>query len=59
MTVHFDAREEAGDRQKLYYVTVLVNNEAKGEGVGYSKKSAEQAASEMACSALIKENEPA
>ncbi len=59
MTVYFDAREENGDRQKLYYVTVLVNSEAKGEGVGYSKKSAEQAASEQACNELIKENEPA
>jgi ribonuclease-3 len=59
MTVSFDAREENGDRQKLYYVTVLVNSEAKGEGVGYSKKSAEQAASEQACNELIKENEPA
>ncbi|MEZ5172279.1 MAG: putative dsRNA-binding protein [Bacteroidia bacterium] len=56
-SVYFDAREEASDRQKLYYVTVLVDNEPSGEGVGYSKKSAEQAASEIACSALIKENE--
>lgn len=56
-SISFDAREETGaDRQKLYYVTVLIDNEAKGEGVGFSKKAAEQAASENACSLMFSEN---
>ncbi len=56
-SIVFDAREETGnDRQKLYYVTVLIDNEAKGEGAGFSKKTAEQAASENACSLMFSEN---
>jgi dsRNA-specific ribonuclease len=37
----------------LYYVTVLLDSEPKGEGVGFSKKSAEQAAAENACALLF------
>lgn len=52
----FDAREETNaEKQRLYYVTVLVDGEPKGEGVGNSKKSAEQAAAEIACAGLISE----
>jgi ribonuclease-3 len=58
-SIYFDAREENGDRQKLYYVTVLIDDKAMGEGVGYSKKTAEQAASEIACNVVIAENESA
>ncbi len=55
-SIIFDAREEtSNERQKLYYVTVLIDNEAKGEGVGYSKKTAEQAASENACALMVNE----
>lgn len=47
-SIVFDAREEiTGDRQKLYYVTVVMDEKALGEGVGFSKKSAEQAAAEQ------------
>jgi ribonuclease-3 len=53
-SITFDAREESsGENQKLYYVTVLIEGIPKGEGVGFSKKSAEQAASETACSLLL------
>ncbi len=53
-SISFDAREESSnENQKLYYVTVLIDGEPKGEGIGFSKKSAEQAASETACSLLL------
>jgi ribonuclease-3 len=53
-SISFDAREESSnENQKLYYVTVLIEGEPKGEGIGFSKKSAEQAASETACSLLL------
>ena len=55
-TIVFDAREDSqNDSQRLYYVTVLIDNESKGEGVGYSKKTAEQAAAENACALLFSE----
>jgi ribonuclease-3 len=55
-TIVFDAREDSqNDSQRLYYVTVLIDNESKGEGVGYSKKTAEQAAAENACTLLFSE----
>lgn len=51
----FDTREETGgDKQKLYFVTVLIDNEPWGEvGVGFSKKAAEQAAAESACAVIF------
>jgi len=51
--ISFDAREENNDKQKLYYVTVLIDNEPKGKGVGYSKKAAEQSAAEIACATIF------
>ena len=55
-TIVFDAREDSqNDSQRLYYVTVLIDNESKGEGVGFSKKTAEQAAAENACALLFSE----
>ena len=55
-TILFDAREEVdADKQKLYYVTVLVDDIPKGEGIGFSKKYAEQAAAENACAAIFQE----
>lgn len=51
--ISFDAREDNNDKQKLYYVTVLIDNEPKGEGVGYSKKAAEQSAAEIACAVIF------
>lgn len=43
----FEAREDnSSDRQKLYVVTVFFDGNALGEGLGYSKKAAEQAAAE-------------
>ncbi|MEX1189067.1 MAG: ribonuclease III [Bacteroidia bacterium] len=56
-SISFDAREEnPPDKQRLYYVTVFVDDEAAGEGVGFSKKSAEQAASENACNLLLEDS---
>jgi ribonuclease-3 len=58
-SILFDAREELnGDKQKLYYVTVLVNDKICGEGVGFSKKAAEQAAAENAWTAMFGDSEP-
>jgi len=58
-SILFDAREELnGDKQKLYYVTVLVNEKICGEGVGFSKKAAEQAAAENAWTAMFGDSEP-
>jgi len=55
-TILFDAREELdGEKQKLYYVTVLVDDVPKGEGIGFSKKYAEQAAAENACTVIFSE----
>ncbi len=52
-SISFDAREEnSDDRQRLYHVTVYIDDEAMGTGSGFSKKSAEQAASENACNSL-------
>ncbi len=46
-SVYFEAREDnQSDRQKLYVVTVVYDGQALGEGLGYSKKAAEQAAAE-------------
>ena len=58
-SIHFDAREELnGDKQKLYYVTLLINDKVCGEGVGFSKKAAEQAAAENAWTSLFGDSEP-
>lgn len=55
-SINFDAREDnSNERQRLYYVTVYIDDEAIGEGVGYSKKAAEQAAAENACNVLLEE----
>ncbi len=49
----FDAREEtSGERQKRYHVTVFIDEQPVAEGIGYSKKAAEQAASEQAWTIL-------
>lgn len=57
-SILFDAREELnGDKQKLYYVTVLVNDKICGEGAGFSKKAAEQAAAEIAWTAMFGDSE--
>jgi ribonuclease III len=58
-SILFDAREELnGDKQKLYYVTLLINDKVCGEGVGFSKKAAEQAAAENAWTSLFGDSEP-
>lgn len=55
-SINFDAREDnSNERQRLYYVTAYLDDEAIGEGVGYSKKAAEQAAAENACNVLLEE----
>jgi ribonuclease III len=57
-TISFDAREETNsDRQRVYYVSVLIDEVSQGEGLGYSKKSAEQAAAESACNLLFTDSE--
>lgn len=53
-SISFDAREDNSDeRQRLYHVTVYIDDEAMGTGTGFSKKSAEQSASESACNNLL------
>lgn len=53
-SISFDAREDnSEERQRMYHVTVYIDDEAMGSGTGFSKKSAEQAASESACNNLI------
>jgi ribonuclease-3 len=48
-SIVFDAREEVGnERQKRYHVTLFIDEKPVAEGIGYSKKAAEQAASEQA-----------
>ena len=55
-SINFNAREDnSNERQRLYYVTAYLDDEAIGEGVGYSKKAAEQAAAENACNVLLEE----
>jgi ribonuclease-3 len=55
-SILFDSREEFdSEKQKLYYVTVLVDDVPLGEGVGFSKKSAEQSAAEIAYNAIFNE----
>lgn len=53
-SVLFQAEENFNETQKRknYLVTVLVDNEKYGFGEGYSKRKAEQDASEMACKKL-------
>lgn len=59
-SIFFDAREETNsDKQRVYYVTVLIDNKPAGEGIGYSKKTAEQAAAENACTSIFKDSESA
>jgi len=54
--VVFEAREEIqGKNQKIYHVQVLVDKKPFGNGVGTSKKQAEQAAAKEASSLLIQE----
>jgi ribonuclease-3 len=57
-SIVFDAREEsASERQKRYHVTVFIDEQPIAEGVGYSKKAAEQAASEQAWTILNPEKQ--
>ena len=45
-------RDEGPDHAKHFFATVLIGDEAYGEGEGRSKKQAEQAAAWVACSRL-------
>lgn len=57
-SISFDAREETNsDRQRVYYVSVLIDEVSHGEGLGYSKKAAEQAAAEIACNLIFADSE--
>ena len=52
-SIVYDAREEIGnERQKRYHVTLFIDEKPVAEGIGYSKKAAEQAASEQAWAIL-------
>ncbi len=52
-SIIYDAREEIGnERQKRYHVTLFIDEKPVAEGIGYSKKAAEQAASEQAWAIL-------
>jgi ribonuclease-3 len=52
-SIVYDAREEIGNqRQKRYHVTLFIDEKPVAEGIGYSKKAAEQAASEQAWAIL-------
>jgi len=44
--------ETGNSHQKIYTINVIVDDEVKGSGKGYSKKAAEQEASQKACEAL-------
>jgi ribonuclease III len=58
LPVVFEAREEvSGKNQKLYFVKVLVDQKSCGEGVGSSKKQAEQAAAKMAADQLLPDDQ--
>lgn len=46
--------EEGPDHKKTFTARVLVNNKAVGEGVGHTKKEAEQAAAAKALEAMAK-----
>lgn len=46
--------ESGPDHQKLFYVEVLLNGDAKGEGSGKNKKEAEQAAAKAALEEMTK-----
>ena len=52
-SIVYDAREEIGnERQKRYHVTLFIDEKPVADGIGYSKKAAEQAASEQAWAIL-------
>jgi ribonuclease-3 len=56
-SIVYDAREETGtERQKRYHVTLFIDDKPVAEGVGYSKKAAEQAASEQAWTIINPDN---
>jgi ribonuclease-3 len=59
-SIQFDAREETNsDRQRVYYVSVLIDEVSFGEGLGFSKKAAEQSAAEAACNQLFADSDMA
>ena len=53
----YAVRAEGPDHAKHFFATVLIGDEAYGEGEGRSKKQAEQAAAWVACSRLRAEAE--
>ena len=59
-SIQFDAQEETNsDRQRVYYVSVLIDEVSFGEGLGFSKKAAEQSAAEAACNQLFADSDMA
>src|SRR5262245_3781262 len=53
----YAVRADGPDHAKHFYATVMVGDEAYGEGEGRSKKQAEQAAAWVACSRLREEGD--
>lgn len=52
---HYRITDDGPDHEKMFYATVLVNGRDLGQGVGRSKKAAEQIAAEIACDTLQRE----
>ncbi len=58
-SIVYDAREEIGsDGPKRYHVTLFIDEKPVAEGIGFSKKAAEQAASEQAWTILNSDERP-
>lgn len=58
-SIVYDAREEIGSNgSKRYHVTLFINEKPVAEGIGLSKKAAEQVASEQAWTLLNSDMQP-
>ena len=51
-----ETRQEEGQTSPLFVATAMVNGEAMGEGMGYSKKESQQNAAKVALKAIRKRN---